>query len=97
MLPKPGDDDGDASGGKGRKNRGPCEPLVKEEHMQFEIVKPAKVQNETFGHGMVVKITCDAGFNLNVQTANSTVRCNKGHWKPAKPSCSLSEYEIEFV
>lgn len=86
-----GDDDGDAVGGKGRKNRGPCEPLIKEEHMQIEVVKPPKVQNETFGHGMVLKITCDAGFNLNVQTANSTVRCNKGHWKPAKPSCSLSE------
>lgn len=64
--------------------------------MQIEVVKPPKNQNESFGHGMVLKITCNNGFNLNVQTLNSTVRCNKGHWKPAKPSCSLSKFRIKF-
>lgn len=82
------DDDGPEIGGK-KKHRGPCESLANEEHMQIEIVKPPKIQNETNGHGIVLKITCDTGFNLNVQTANSTVRCNKGVWKPMRPSCSL--------
>ena len=59
--------------------------------MQMEVVKPAKNQNESFGHGMVLKITCDFGYNNNIQTANSTVRCNKGVWKPVKPTCTLSE------
>lgn len=79
-------------GGGKKKARGPCEPLLNIEHMQIEIVKQAKNPNESFGHGMVLKITCDSGYNSNVQTANSTVRCNKGNWKPVKPSCSLSKY-----
>ena len=83
------DDDTGIGGGK-KKNRGPCEPLLNADHMQIEIVKQAKNPNESFGHGMVLKITCDSGYNSNVQTANSTVRCNKGNWKPVKPSCSLS-------
>lgn len=87
-----GDDKDDLPEGvKGRKHRGPCEPLLNLEHMQMEVVKPAKNQNESFGHGMVLKITCDSGFNSNIQTANSTVRCNKGVWKPVKPTCALSE------
>lgn len=59
--------------------------------MQIEILKPAKNQNESFGHGMVLKVTCNAGFNSNIQTVNSTVRCNKGVWKPVKPMCTLSK------
>lgn len=89
-----GDDkDEPETGGKGRKHRGPCEPLLNQEHMQMEVVKPAKNQNESFGHGMVLKITCDSGFNSNIQSVNSTVRCNKGVWKPVKPTCALSEYK----
>jgi Sushi repeat (SCR repeat) len=75
----------------GGKHRGPCESLANVEHMQAEVVKPAKNQNESFGHGMVLKITCDTGYNSNIQTANSTVRCNKGVWKPVRPTCSLSK------
>jgi hypothetical protein len=86
------DDTAETGNGKGKgKHRGPCEPLTNEEHMQMEVVKPAKNQNESFGHGMVLKITCDSGFNSNIQTVNSTVRCNKGVWKPVKPTCSLSK------
>lgn len=62
------------------------------DHLQMEVVKPPKNQNESFGHGMVLKITCDSGYNSNIQTANSTVRCNKGVWKPVKPVCSLSKF-----
>lgn len=91
------DDDvgGTGTGGK-KKTRGPCEPLLNIDHMQIEIVKQAKNPNESFGHGMVLKITCDSGYNSNVQTANSTVRCNKGNWKPVKPSCSLSMNVTSF-
>lgn len=81
----------EGGGKKKDKVRGPCEPISDHNHMQIEVVKPAKIQNETFGHGMVLKITCNIGYNSNVQTANSTVRCNKGVWKPVKPSCSLSK------
>jgi hypothetical protein len=90
------DDDVMSTGGgkKKEKNRGPCEPLLDIEHMQIEVVKPPKNPNDSFGHGMVLKITCDTGFNSNVQTVNSTVRCNKGVWKPTKPHCSLSEENI---
>lgn len=91
-LDEKDDKDRPEAGGKGKKHRGPCEPLLNPEHMQMEVVKPAKNQNESFGHGMVLKITCDSGFNSNIQTANSTVRCNKGVWKPVKPTCSLSEF-----
>lgn len=88
------DDDGPLTSGGGKKkerNRGPCEALIDIAHMQIEVVKPPKNQNDSFGHGMVLKITCDTGFNSNVQTLNSTVRCNKGVWKPVKPQCSLSK------
>jgi hypothetical protein len=86
------DDDANPAGGKRKdKNRGPCEPLVDVEHMQIEIVKPPKNPSESFGHGIVLKITCDDGYNSNVQTANSTVRCNKGVWKPVRPFCTLSK------
>jgi Sushi repeat (SCR repeat) len=88
------DDASTASGRRNQKNRGPCEPLLNIEHMQVEVVKPPKNQNESFGHGMVLKITCDTGYNSNVQTANSTVRCNKGVWKPVKPICNLSELDF---
>lgn len=89
-----GKDDEVAITGVGKKKdrtRGPCESLTDSPHMQIEIVKPPKNQNDSFGHGMVLKITCDTGYNNNVQTANSTVRCNKGVWKPVKPECSLSK------
>lgn len=65
--------------------------------MQIEVVKPPKNQNESFGHGMVLKITCDTGYNSNIQTANSTVRCNKGVWKPIKPTCSLSKFSLKAL
>lgn len=93
----PGDDKDDASesgngrGKNGGKHRGPCEPLPATGPMQMEVVKPPKNQNESFGHGMVLKITCETGYNSNIQTPNSTVRCNKGVWKPVKPTCSLSK------
>lgn len=86
-----GDDKDDEPGNGRKKHRGPCEPLHNPEHMQVEVVKPPKNQNESFGHGMVLKITCENGYNSNIQTANSTVRCNKGVWKPVKPYCSLSK------
>lgn len=86
------DDAGQVGGKKKEKNRGPCEPLIDVEHMQVEIVKPPKNPNESFGHGIVLKITCDSGYNSNVATANSTVRCNKGVWKPVRPFCTLSEF-----
>lgn len=90
-YPGDSDDNGENGNGKRNKHRGPCEPLLTEDHMQMEVVKPPKNQNESFGHGMVLKITCDSGYNSNIQTANSTVRCNKGVWKPIKPMCSLSK------
>jgi hypothetical protein len=89
------DDDTSAGGGK-KKNRGPCEALLSIEHMQIEVVKQAKNPSENFGHGMVLKITCNTGYSSNVQTANSTVRCNKGVWKPVKPACTLSECLIKL-
>lgn len=83
--------------GKGKnRHRGPCEPLLNQEHMQMEVVKPPKNQNESFGHGLVLKITCDHGFNSNIQSVNSTVRCNKGIWKPVKPMCSLSKKSFDL-
>ena len=81
-----------------KKFRGPCEPLLDLIHMQIEVMKPAKIQNESFGHGLVLKITCEAGYNTNIQSVNSTVRCNKGVWKPIKPMCSLSKnFKSELV
>lgn len=93
-------DDDTASGGSKRKekNRGPCEPLIDVEHMQVEIVKPPKNPSESFGHGIVLKITCDNGYNSNVLTANSTVRCNKGVWKPVRPYCTLSKiFTLRYI
>lgn len=87
------EDENVALGGKKKdKTRGPCEPLIEVEHMQVEIVKPPKIPSESFGHGIVLKVTCDSGYNSNVQTANSTVRCNKGVWKPVRPFCTLSKF-----
>lgn len=85
------DDVADLAAGKKNRHRGPCEPLVDLENMQIEVLKPPKNQNESFGHGMVLKVTCNAGYNSNIQTVNSTVRCNKGVWKPVKPMCTLSK------
>lgn len=86
------DDAPENGNAKGRgKHRGPCEHLTTAEHMQMEVVKPPKHQNESFGHGLVLKITCNPGYNSNIQTANSTVRCNKGVWKPVRPTCTLSK------
>ncbi|KAG5681085.1 hypothetical protein PVAND_010551 [Polypedilum vanderplanki] len=87
------DDDGkdDDIGVVGKKKRGPCEPITELDHMQMEIVKPPKNPNDSFGHGMVLKITCNSGYHSNIQTVNSTVRCNKGVWKPVKPVCTVTK------
>jgi hypothetical protein len=85
------DDDGGDDAGAGKRKRGPCEPINDLEHMQMEIVKPSKNGNDQFGHGMVLKITCNSGYNSNIQTVNSTVRCNKGIWKPVKPVCMMTK------
>lgn len=64
--------------------------------METEIIKPGRDPNITYSHGVVVKVTCSRGYGLN-NGENTTVRCNRGRWKPDKPLCGISEYEIEII
>lgn len=57
----------------------------------MEIVKHGKDPNITFGAGTVVRVACGKGYGLNLEV-NTTAKCVKGRWKPAKPVCSISKY-----
>jgi hypothetical protein len=35
--------------------------------------------------GSVLKISCDSGYELNIQ--KKKVRCKRGEWKPEHPKC----------
>lgn len=55
--------------------------------MSFEIVREAKIKDEEFGTGTIVKVSCPSDLYLNLQTPNSTAKCARGRWKPMKPAC----------
>lgn len=88
-----GEDNEDTSeNNKKKKVRIPCEPLASETYMKIEIIRPSKDPNETFGQGMIAKVTCDKNYNSNLANANSTVKCVRGRWKPVKPQCTVSKW-----
>jgi hypothetical protein len=90
-----GDSNGNGNGHEGKKKnkyRGPCEPLASETYMKIEIVRPSKDPSESFGQGMIVKVTCEKGYTSNLANTNSTVKCVRGRWKPVRPACTMSKF-----
>ncbi|KAI4468139.1 complement component-related sushi domain-containing [Holotrichia oblita] len=76
---------------KKNKHRGPCPDLPSEPYVNIEIIKPSRDKNNTYGSGMVVKIACGKGYDLNMPE-NKTAKCVRGKWRPIAPACLIREY-----
>ena len=63
-----------------------------EPHTRITVLTAGKNASDPFSVGVVLNITCDEGYRLNV--GNRTVRCKKGIWKPDHPTCLLSNFEL---
>lgn len=61
--------------------------LAKEAFLSFEIIQRAKIKDEEFGTGTIVRVACPKDLYLNLQNPNSTAKCSRGRWKPMKPAC----------
>uniref|UniRef100_A0A1B6MNE1 Sushi, von Willebrand factor type A, EGF and pentraxin domain-containing protein 1 n=3 Tax=Cicadellinae TaxID=33370 RepID=A0A1B6MNE1_9HEMI len=71
-----------------RKVGKPCDTLAQEIYTKVEIVKPGRDPNITYSHGVVVKVSCQQGYGVNIGE-NGTARCARGKWKPDKPHCRI--------
>lgn len=65
--------------------------------MKFDIVRPGRDPNVQFSSGIMVKVICPKGFQLNLLNPNGTAKCVRGRWKPMKPECVMRKYSIQSV
>jgi hypothetical protein len=64
-----------------------CPPLT-DTNIEIEVVRPGRDidgDSSTHARGSVIKVYCPSGFNLNLPKRK--VRCKRGEWRPAMPSC----------
>ncbi|CAG0888037.1 unnamed protein product [Darwinula stevensoni] len=66
-------------------NQEMCDPL-NESFMEIEVVKPGRIENETYSTGVKLMVNCTRGYVSNLEQLN-LVKCVRGKWKPRKPEC----------
>ncbi|CAG2068861.1 unnamed protein product, partial [Timema podura] len=67
---------------------GPCEVISTEPFIEVEVMKSGRDPNQTYSSGTLVKVTCGKGYGSNLGV-NSTAKCVRGQWRPAKPQCAI--------
>lgn len=70
-----------------------CPPFSDDSFSNIEILKYGFDASISFSSGTILNITCTKGFGLNL-AENSTVKCVRGKWRPAKPKCLLCKIDI---